>query len=108
MPGTADERGFGAEDFDPQVGEFEFSHFMAGTGVPGFVAVDRGLPAMLLFVAGEKSEIRRIPVSGQEGVEVVTVPGVLLGDKDLFDSGFRVGGRGPALRRQLKGAKSGE
>lgn len=44
MPRAADERGFGAEDFDTKIGEIELAHFVAGAVIGGTVAVERGLP----------------------------------------------------------------
>ncbi len=85
---------FGAEDFNTQVGEIELAHFVAGTGVGGAIAVEGGLPSASFFCVGKEREVGRIPVSGHEGVEIVTVPGVLLDEEDVLDGGAGVGDGG--------------
>src|SRR5579862_3177399 len=70
---------------------------MARTPIRGLVAIEGRLPSSGLFGAGKESQVRRVPVTGREGVEVVMVPGVLLGAEDLLDGS--VGTIGDPARR---------
>src|SRR5215467_3766809 len=87
-PGAAHEGRFRAQHFDSQLGKVEIAHLVAGARISSLVAVERGLPAAGRFRIGEESEFGRVPVAGHECIEVVAVPGVLLGMENLLDGDF--------------------
>src|SRR5579863_4795392 len=93
MPRPTHESRVGAQHFDSQPGELQLAHFVPRTRVRCAVAVDRGLPSLALGGAGEKRQLRRIPVTGHEGLEIVAVPGVLLRAQYIFDGGLAGWGR---------------
>ena len=98
MKFSADERCFGAEHFDAKVREFELSHIVPRTVVGCAVAIQRRLPAGSFFAPRKESQFWRVPVASHEAVEIVMVPGFLLGVQDVFDGRLFVAGRG--LRRR--------
>src|SRR5580704_15753089 len=106
MPCAAHEGRVLTEDLDTEGGEFQPAHLMAGTGIRGFVAVERRLPAAGLLGSGEESQVGRVPVTGHEGVEVVMVPGLLLGAEDVLDGGGVVACGGVVLGG-LRGREGG-
>src|SRR5579862_175951 len=92
VPRAAHERSFGPEDLNAKIREIEFPHFVARTGVSRAIAIERSLPSARLFCIGKERELGRIPVAGHECVEIVTIPGVLLGEQNLLDTGAGVTG----------------
>jgi len=54
MPCAPNEGAFWAKHLDAQDGKLQRPHFMAGTGVGGFIAVKCRLPAAGLFGAGKE------------------------------------------------------
>src|SRR5215472_8425853 len=90
MPCSAHECRIVAQRFDPQIGKLEPPHLMSRTGIGRAVAIERRLPTIVLLCAREKRQLGRIPVTQQEAAEVVTIPGLLLGAKYVFDFRLRV------------------
>src|ERR1700691_5732400 len=89
MPRSTDERRIGAQHFDAQRGELQLSHLVPRTRIRRAVTLERGLPSVTLVRAREKSQVRRIPVTSHEGVEIVAVPGVLLCVQHGLDGSLR-------------------
>lgn len=95
---TADESGVRAERLDAEIREFQFAHVVPRARVGGAVVVEGLLPSAIFVAAREECQVGGVPVSGHEGLEIVTIPGVLLGVEDGGDGGGLVGGRGCGLR----------
>ena len=97
VPRAAHESGFRTKHLNPQIGKIEFPHFMLWAVIHRFVALERRLPSVILFRAGEKGQFGRMPVTGHEAVEVVVIPCILLSVKHLLDGSGCLNWR-PVLR----------
>src|SRR5262249_13427993 len=64
-----------AEQVDLQLTKRQVAHFLAFGLVAVPVALQRGLPAERLVLAGEEGQLIRAPVAGHEAFEVALVPG---------------------------------
>src|SRR5581483_2875078 len=64
------------------------AHLLAFRLVGLTIALQRSVPAQRNLCAGEKSELRRVPVTAHKTGQVVPVPGILLHVQHLLDSSF--------------------
>ncbi len=78
MEPAAHERRIRAERLYLQIAERQRSHRIPIRLIPLPIPIQRRLPSFRLRRAGKESKLRRIPVSGHELFQVVTVPRVYL------------------------------
>src|ERR1700747_844726 len=85
VPLPSDESRIGGEWFNLQAGKFQFAHLLAFALVGLAIAIKRALPPGRALCTRKERQLWRIPITCHEGLEIVTVPSILLIVEHLFD-----------------------
>jgi hypothetical protein len=94
VPLPADESRIGGEWFNLQAGKLQFAHLLAFALVGFAIAIKRALPPGRALCTRKERQLWRIPITCHEGLEIVTIPGILLIIEHPLDGGSDTGSVG--------------